>query len=1065
MQFVHPRQVVLAQDNESEFTAQLMKTHIPVRWLLRVLIGLSPALLGAVGICNGATTPIVALSVSDAPRGQAGPAHGSSGGAEFSGDGTKLLFLSDAPDLVTTPPAGLFVDVYVQNRASRTVELVSVALDGITRGNHNSGPASISADGRWVVFESDASNLVPGDRNGVSDVFLRDLQQGQTRRISQRLGAPEPIGASYDPILSADGRTVLFLSRALNLVETGQDSGVAGAFRWNAGSDSIERFDVSVGGVFGNGSVIGLLASTNASTVVVQSSASNLGVTADGLPTDLFLQRAGTPGLIPISIPGTTNEFFTPILTRNQVLSPDGRYLSFRASSRSTNTGYSEVVWWCDLVDGRRQRVWGPVITFAAQPEDATGPVMSSDGQRIAMVGGSMASDGVGIQNELRIWSPSTGLQTLSEVVTTRPLPPTPQAALDPVLSPDGTRIAYVSDEAHPQAGVMQSGSMRLYLRTLETGATQVVGPATVNESENPALTFAPDSRGFVVQRISSRSEPGSLDQQFDLFSGDVSSADLGLLTRSAVVDLVMGDLGSSVATALGSLSQEGLRALFFSNSSNLIPGDTNNATDAFVRDINSGRTLPVGGLAPGKLPAGGISTAVLSRNGGSVAFISTSMNLQAGDTNPAAKVFVQSIDRGTIVLASTIDGKTVGGSGVAANPVINGDGDAVVFESTGRDLVGGSIPTVARFLYLRRISTGKTYLLNRDDAAHGILPGDVSPGSATMSSDGRQVLFLAGSGGVASRLAGYLWSADTQSLMRVGPPATNGGTVLAGISADGRAAFYLSRSGLVGPMSLSLVNLETGADTLVTSSKTGSLNFGEVVLSGDGSTLVFQSAFDPLGGSLPAGVMGIYAWIAPESRLVRVSTTTSGIQSALTSDSIAVSYDGRCIVFRGRGDDLVTGDSNQDSDIFLHELDFGTTRLVSRSPLTGNAGNSLSVRPSISADGSRVAFMSFASDLVAGDLNQQSDVFLATVPRWGRLKAERDVAGASIVLRWSMPTGRTAVLERADALGSSTVWTPVGSPTSEGGSETTEVIDGGVTTVRTLSMSVGRSLFRLRVL
>ena len=264
--------------------------------------------------------------------------------------------------------------------------------------------------------------------------------------------------------------------------------------------------------------------------------------------------------------------------------------------------------------------------------------------------------------------------------------------------------------------------------------------------------------------------------------------------------------------------------------------------------------------------------------------------------------------------------------------------------------------------------------------------------------------------------------------------------------------------------MSLSLVDLQSGVETLVTSSKVASLIIQDAVLSGDSSTLVFRSTFDPLGGSLAVGSSGIYAWQVPEARLVRVSTSSSGIQSSSDSDSIAVSQDGRCIVFRGRGDDLAAGDSNQDSDVFLHDLEFGTTRLVSRSPITGSAGNNLSVRPSISADGSRVAFMSFASDLVSGDLNQQSDVFLATLPPWGRLTVERDALGSSLVLRWSIPTGRSAVLERTRELGNPIMWTAIGAPAVEGGSETTEPIDDGVSTVRILPASDAGSFFRLRI-
>ena len=86
---------------------------------------------------------------------------------------------------------------------------MSVGPGGV-QGNDDSFDPAISADGRFVAFGSDATNLVPGDTNGSDDVFVRDRQTGTTRRVSVGPGGVQGNGASFDPAISADGRFVAF---------------------------------------------------------------------------------------------------------------------------------------------------------------------------------------------------------------------------------------------------------------------------------------------------------------------------------------------------------------------------------------------------------------------------------------------------------------------------------------------------------------------------------------------------------------------------------------------------------------------------------------------------------------------------------------------------------------------------------------------------------------------------------------------------------------------------------------------------------------------------------------
>src|SRR5204863_9687262 len=137
----------------------------------------------------------------------------------ISSDGRFVLFLSSANNLVTNDDNGKFVDVFLRDRTNGVTTLVSVNQTGVGGGNGNSVSPAISTNGRYVVFESEASNLVANDTNGVSDVFLRDLQSGTTTLLSvNHSGGAAGNGASTSPVISADGRYVAFVSAASDLV-------------------------------------------------------------------------------------------------------------------------------------------------------------------------------------------------------------------------------------------------------------------------------------------------------------------------------------------------------------------------------------------------------------------------------------------------------------------------------------------------------------------------------------------------------------------------------------------------------------------------------------------------------------------------------------------------------------------------------------------------------------------------------------------------------------------------------------------------------------------------------
>ena len=142
--------------------------------------------------------------------------NGFSGTPSISADGQFVAFASDADNLVAGDTNGLF-DVFVRDRAAGTTVRVSLDSAG-GEGNGFSDSPSISADGRFVAFRSDASNLVAGDTNGSYDVFVYDLATALTERISVDSSGVEGDSYSYVGGISADGQAVAFMSAASNLV-------------------------------------------------------------------------------------------------------------------------------------------------------------------------------------------------------------------------------------------------------------------------------------------------------------------------------------------------------------------------------------------------------------------------------------------------------------------------------------------------------------------------------------------------------------------------------------------------------------------------------------------------------------------------------------------------------------------------------------------------------------------------------------------------------------------------------------------------------------------------------
>jgi len=222
-------------------------------------------------------------------RSNGGEANGSSTIQGISGNGRFVVFTSNATNLVPADSNGN-TDVFVKNRKTGKTKRVSVRSNG-AQGNNGSFSAAISPNARYVTFSSAASNLVPNDSNGVADVFVHDRNNKKTRRVSVASNGAQANNVSQLSDVSDNG-VVVFASFATNLVP-GDTNGVWDAFAHRIGNGQTRRVSVSSAGAQGNNNS-GIFSvptiSANGDRIAFDSQASNLVAGDSNANLDTFLR-------------------------------------------------------------------------------------------------------------------------------------------------------------------------------------------------------------------------------------------------------------------------------------------------------------------------------------------------------------------------------------------------------------------------------------------------------------------------------------------------------------------------------------------------------------------------------------------------------------------------------------------------------------------------------------------------------------------------------------------------------------------------------------------------------
>ena len=379
------------------------------------------------------------------------------------------------------------------------------------------------------------------------------------------------------------------------------------------------------------------------------------------------------------------------------------------------------------------------------------------------------------------------------------------------------------------------------------------------------------------------------------------------------------------------SISANGRYVAFESIGTTLVAGDTNSACDVFVHDLWTATTERVS-LDSAEAEGNSDSfRASLSSDGRFVAFYSFATNLVAGDTNAVYDVYVRDRVLGTTERAS-VDSAEAQVLGDCILPVISGDGRYVAFYSLAGQLAPPDV-NGAYDVYVRDLFLGTTERVSLDSAE---LPTNGPSTNPAISDDGRYVAFTSG----ATNLVAGDTNAVTDIFVR---DRIAGTTARVSVSMGGAQA-------------------NGGSD--------------EPSISADGRFVAFWSDASNLVPGDTNGQEDMFVHDRLMATTVRASVSTGGGQANFGAARGRISPNGRFVAFESNSTNVVPGDVNATTDVFVHDLVGVTTQLVSLTT-GGVQGNAFSFAAALSGDGRLVAFASEATNLVAGDTNAVRDAFV----------------------------------------------------------------------------------------
>ena len=362
-------------------------------------------------------------------------ANGDSSSASISGDGNYISFTSSASNLAANDTNGLH-DIFLRDRLNQYTALISVAADG-SSANGISLMSAVNDTGGYVAFESLASNLVSNDTNGLADIFLRDRFNQTTELVSVAADGTSANGSSSLGSISDDGQYISYISDADNIV-AGDINGATDIFVYDRLNQTTELVSLGLDGAAANGnSSLGLL-SGDGRYVVYQSDADNLVAGDVNGATDIFVydRLNQTTELISLGLDGAAANG----MSEQASISDDGRYIAFLSDADNLvadDTNSSADIFVRDLLTQTTQKI--DVDSFPLLSGDAQSLVFNSSLSGLVADDTNTAGDVFLMELEVATLEPPVTEPPVTEPPVTEPPVTEPPVTEPPVIEPPVT--------------------------------------------------------------------------------------------------------------------------------------------------------------------------------------------------------------------------------------------------------------------------------------------------------------------------------------------------------------------------------------------------------------------------------------------------------------------------------------------------------------------------------------------------------------------------------------------------------------------------------------------------
>jgi hypothetical protein len=823
----------------------------------------------------------------------------------------------------------LFLIVFAGNILAQTTVRVSINSSGYEGGVEE---YTLSADGKYLVFSSRAKGFLPQDTNNSIDVFLRNVATGATEIISVNTEGEQGNSGSYSPDLSADGRFVAFVSGATNLVG-GDANESTDIFVRDRSTGLTERVSVNSSG--GGGSAWHPALSADGRFVVFESEASSLVSGDTNGYTDIFLhdRQTGVKERVSVSTAGTQANNWSSY----PAVSDDGRYVAFLSLATNLVTNdynWEQDVFVHDRVTGTTELV--SVNSLGQQANRISyAPTISSDGRFVVFY--SYASNLVpGDNNDQydtfihdrvlhtteRLSVSSTGMEASGEN-------PSFFAFTPPAITPDNRFVLFFHGADNLVAGDT-NGHYDVFLHdrvlhTTERVSVSSTGAQANGESLAPCLSA--DARQVAFTSSAANLSEGDNNGIVDIFVRDRVT---GITMRS---DVSYPGLGVNHFSREPSISGNGRFIAFQSHASDLVPEDTNRRPDIFVFDRVTGETKRANVSATGQQANSDSSSPSLSTDGRFVAFSSSATNLVGMNVNGRRHIFVHDRETGLNELVSV---STSGqeGNGASDAGVLSADGRFVAFSSSASNLVSGDTNRQEDIFVHDR----QTHSTERVNVSTSGQQGQVSVGDFSLSADGRFVAFQSYDPGlvegdtneradifVRDRMTGVTERVSINAMGAQG----NQSSYEPFISGDGRFVTFGSHAtnlaagfSFIAGRHIYVRDRLLGTTELVSISFTGTVPSGfnyHPTLSANGRYVAFYSGISNLVPQDTNRQNDVFVHDRVTHTTRRISVSTSGEQGNDRSEAPAISADGRFVTFSSLAYNLIPEDRNGVGDIFVH--------------------------------------------------------------------------------------------------------------------------------------------------